>query len=124
MSSYRGWCDKYCQKKQTEAAKPDGSGDEEEEDEPDPVTVEKPARKKRNTRPKQSLSDILRSKVEKNTSKLPQDLAFKETVKYVKNFLPDAANFGKITTSKKGGKCVLMITMSGDVDVSSIAGSM
>jgi hypothetical protein len=89
----------------------------------DTAENEKKATRKRNTRPKKSLSEILRGKIEKNTSKLSQKTAFDATVKYIKSCIPDSAIVGKISTSKKDGKYVVMLTVEGDIELESMAGS-
>jgi len=92
-----------------------------EEDGEDGAGKEKKAKRTRNMRPKKSLSEILRSKIEQNTSKLSQKTAFDETVKYIKSCIPDSAIVGKISTSKKDGKYVVMLTVTGDIELESMA---
>ena len=76
--------------------------------------------RKRSSRPRNSLSALLRKKVDGDKTLIPMDVAFKETVTYFKRCVPEWKSMGSVKSSTQKGKMVFTFTISSDLDIAVI----
>jgi len=73
--------------------------------------------RKRSSRPRNSLSALLRKKVDADKTLIPMDVAFKETVTYFKRCVPEWKEMGKVKCTTKKGKMEFSFTITSDIDI-------
>lgn len=76
--------------------------------------------RKRSSRPRNSLSALLRKKVDGDKTLIPMDVAFKETVTYFKRCVPEWKSMGSVKSTTQKGKMVFTFTITSDLDIAVI----
>ena len=98
---------------------PDATDDSDEEDNA-VIPSHSSGTRKRSSRPRNSLSALLRKKVDGEKTLIPMDVAFKETVTYFKRCVPEWKSMGSVKSSTQKGKMVFTFTISSDIDIAVI----
>ena len=100
---------------------PDATDEDEENNEGMDVNPSQTSgTRKRSSRPRNSLSALLRKKVDGDKTLIPMDVAFKETVTYFKRCVPEWKSMGSVKSSTQKGKMVFTFTISSDLDIAVI----
>ena len=98
---------------------PDATDDSDEEDNA-VIPSHSSGTRKRSSRPRNSLSALLRKKVDGEKTLIPMDVAFKETVTYFKRCVPEWKEMGKVKCTTKNGKMEFAFTITSDLDIAVI----
>ena len=124
VDNLREWCKRYLDRKGEMDQKeddPDKTDEDEENIEGMDVNPSQTSgTRKQSSRPRNSLSALLRKKVDGDKTLIPMDVAFKETLSYFKRRVLEWKSMGSVKSTTQKGKLVFTFTITSDLDVAVI----